>query len=163
MMSRGAVVDLVHTVIECQRELRIDYRADSPTMLRRFQMTIQPMRDDRAQMVHDLRDAQTFQQPLDPWHFHANAEAEKCSFCCSVHLRDGNWCWPEALETRHPAEVRYRICPDCAARLREPTKATYTGIIPDKPVVNGFGPIGAFTNNPAPPMGFGRGLRKNRG
>ena len=132
-------------------------------MMRRFQLTIQPMRDDRALMVHDLRDAQTFLTPLDPWHFHPAAEAEKCSFCCSVQQRDGQWCRPEALSTGHPTEVRYRVCPRCADRLREATQATFTGIIPGKPVVNGFRPVLAVSDDDEPSARSYRGLRKNQG
>ena len=76
-----------------------------------------------------------------------HAGAEKCSFCCSVQQRDGPWCRPEALSTGHPSDVRYRICPTCAGRLREATKATVSGIIPGKPVVNGFGPVLAVSDD----------------
>ena len=55
--TRRATVQMIEAVQEVQAPLRIDYRCDSPSMLRRFLMTIQPMRDNRVLIVHDLRDA----------------------------------------------------------------------------------------------------------
>lgn len=134
-----ALSEMLAAVLDCQRELRIDYRCDSPSMMRRYRMSLQPMREDRVLMVHDLRDARTFPQALTPWRHKATAEATKCSFCCGVQI-EGNWFAPEALPVPHPEEVRYDLCPDCLQRIAEATQATREGRISGPPVVHGYGP-----------------------
>ncbi len=127
--TQGAVQSLIGAVQEMQAPLRIDYRCDSPTMLRRFQLTVQPMKDGRILMVHDLRDARSFDTPRGPWHHHEGAEAEKCSFCCAVHLPDRPWTAPEDLTVPHPADVAFTICPDCNAGWKRRSRRCATAAI----------------------------------
>lgn len=110
--TRLALTSLIEAVRETHQPLRVDYRCDSPTVLRRFQLTIQPMKDNRVLLVHDLRDARSFERPLDAWAFDPAAADEKCSFCCALH-RHGDWVAPEDLDGPHPAKVRYTLCPSC--------------------------------------------------
>lgn len=117
--TRRATVQMIEAVQEVQAPLRIDYRCDSPAMLRRFLMTIQPMRDNRVLIVHDLRDARTFDRPLGLWTFDPAAPDCKCSFCCAVSLDEGPYLPPETLGHLHPAEVRLTLCPACVARIAE--------------------------------------------
>ena len=110
--TRWALTTLIEAVRETRQPIRVDYRCDSPTVLRRFQLTIQPMKENRILLVHDLRDARSFERPLAAWAFDPEATAVKCSFCGAVHEGDG-WTAPERLAAAHPATVRYRLCPDC--------------------------------------------------
>ena len=135
-----AVTELVSAVQEKHRELRIDYRCDSPVQLRRFQMTIQPMKDGRVLLVHDLRDARTFDQPLTPWQTDPHSDACKCSFCCAVKQGAGRWTAPESLNGTHPPLVRYTLCPDCTENIRAAISEVLTGQKPKVPVTRGFGP-----------------------
>lgn len=138
--TKDAVKALIGAVQDMQTPLRIDYRCDSPTMLRRFQMTIQPMKDGRILMVHDLRDAHSFDSPRGPWHHKGDAAAEKCSFCCAVRVPGQTWTAPEALLVDHPAEVALTLCPDCVARVEEAIAALRGSRSPVPPVTGGFGP-----------------------
>lgn len=124
--TRVALTALIEAVRETRQPLKVDYRCDSPTVLRRFQLTIQPMKENRVLLVHDLRDARSFERPLAAWSFDPEAEQEKCSFCCAVH-HQGGWVAPEDLDGPHPEKVRYTLCPHCddgiaqeIARLRTP-------------------------------------------
>lgn len=135
-----AVAGLVGAVQQKHRELRIDYRCDSPAQLRRFQMTIQPMKDGRVLVVHDLRDARTFDKPLTPWAMDAEADACKCSFCCAVKQGGGRWTAPESLNGVHPPLVRYTLCPSCDENIRAAINQVLTGQKPKVPVTRGFGP-----------------------
>lgn len=135
-----AVLKIVRAVMEMKAPLRIDYRCDSNSMLRRFQLTVQPMRDNRILMVHDLRDARTFDRPLMHWRFRADSEDVKCSFCCSISFHGGPWVPPEDLAREHPAEVAYTVCPRCKASVEEAVSSVLAQRKPTKPVTGGFGP-----------------------
>lgn len=111
---------LVETVLQTKQPLRIEYRCDSPAIARKFQLTIQPMKDDRALMVHDLQDAWHFSTPLQPWRFDPAAPDAECSFCGDVQLAEGQgWTSCDEIGDRHPAAVTYCICPDCELRAGE--------------------------------------------
>jgi hypothetical protein len=112
--TRAETARMINTVLEHKRTLRLEYRCDSPSMARQFLMTIQPMKDDRALMVHDLRDAWHFATPLNRWHFDSGAQDAKCSFCGSVRLEgDEGWTSCDDIGDRHPTYVRYEICVPC--------------------------------------------------
>jgi hypothetical protein len=138
--TREAIASLISTVRESQHELKLDYRCDSPKMLRRYQLTVQPMKEGRVLMVHDLRDAEVFARPHGVFHYNPDAKAEKCSFCCSVREGQGAWVPAEDLTT-HPREVAYRICPTCQANIAESIAASRNKRKAGRPVVNGFGPM----------------------
>lgn len=137
--TKTAVVRLIQAVLESQNELKIDYRCDSPHMLRRFQLTVKPMKEDRVLMVHDLRDAQNFSQPHAPWHYRHDAEAQKCSFCCAVAMPGGPWVAWSDLDP-HPAAVNYVMCPTCTDHIETAVADCRANQKTGKPVVNGFGP-----------------------
>ncbi len=138
--TKRAVVRLIEAVRAMQQPLRIDYRCDSPTIRRRFQLTIQPMKDARVLLVHDLRDAYSFDRPIAPWQFDPAAPDCKCSFCCAVSLSDGPWTPAEALADQHPRAVRYTMCPDCEASVAEAVQSLRDKRKPRNPVTGGFGP-----------------------
>lgn len=117
--TRQALLSMIEVVREVQQPLRIDYRCDSPTMLRRYLLTIQPMRDNRLLLVHDLRDARTFETQIGLWSHVPTAIDCKCSFCCSVSLDGAPYVGPETLGYQHPAEVRLTLCPGCVANIAE--------------------------------------------
>lgn len=137
--TKAAFNALVRAVLESHNELKIDYRCDSSHHLRRFQLTVRPMKDDRALLVHDLRDVQTFSRPHLYWRYRHDADAAKCSFCNSVQIGDGPWIPSESLES-HPSMVRYVVCPACAANIEEAIDAARNNRKPRSPLVNGFGP-----------------------
>ena len=116
--TRRAMTVVIEAVREARLPLKVDYRCDSPTVLRRFQLTIQPMKENRVLLVHDLRDARSFERPLTAWTYDPDATEVKCSFCCAVQ-HGSDWIAPEDLETPHPAVVRYRLCPACEAGIDE--------------------------------------------
>ncbi|SOB90602.1 hypothetical protein SAMN05877809_101213 [Rhodobacter sp. JA431] len=143
--TRSALADLISAVREEARPLRLDYRCDSPQMLRRFQLTIQPMRGERVLLVHDLRDARSFEEPLPHWHADRAADAQKCSFCGAVHhpLRtdlEGVWAPPEDLGAQHPEAVSYVICPSCSAEIEELIASLRQHRAPRSLSTGGFGP-----------------------
>lgn len=138
--TADAVVRLVDAVRATRSALRIDYRCDSPTTLRRYRMTIQPMRDDRVLLVHDLRDARTFDAPLRPWKYRKDADHQKCSFCCAVHTAPDGWTPPEDLTEPHPESVSYTMCPACSDRVEEAVSSLLSDREPSKPVAGGLGP-----------------------
>lgn len=112
--TRQLTARLIDAVLTAKKPLRLEYRCDSPSMARKFLLTIQPMKDDRALMVHDLRDAWHFSPPLTPWHYDPHARDCKCSYCGNV-MFDGtsDWVSCDEIEERHPAFVTYAVCPGC--------------------------------------------------
>lgn len=138
--TRAALARMIDAVRAVQGPLRIDYRCDSPTLLRRFQMTIQPMKDGRVLMVHDLRDARSFEEALPHWHADEAAEARKCSFCGAVHQPGQGWNFAEDLGADHPAAVDYVICPGCRAQIDEVVTSLHQRRAPSTPMTGGFGP-----------------------
>ena len=64
--TRAETARMIDAVLQHKRTLRLEYRCDSPSMARKFLMTIQPMKDDRALMVHDLKDAWHYSPPPEP-------------------------------------------------------------------------------------------------
>jgi len=131
--SRHQTARLIDTVLTSKKPVRLEYRCDSPSMARKFLLTIQPMKDNRALMVHDLRDAWHFSPPLRPWHYDGAAADCKCSFCGDVRLEGATgWETCDDLRERHPTLVTYDVCPRCRAAvddaievaLAKPTTAT---------------------------------------
>lgn len=115
--TAGSVAQMVKVVIDIKGLLRMDYRCDGPEELRRFRLTIKPMKDARAIMVHELRDAVRLNPPMDTWAFDPGAAAQKCSVCGFVHLPDQAWKDPAQPGERHPPLVRYTVCPSCTAKI----------------------------------------------
>jgi len=126
--TRLALTTLIEAVRETHQPLRVDYRCDSPTVLRRFQLTIQPMKENRVLLVHDLRDARSFERPLTAWTFDPAAAEVKCSFCCALHS-GGDWIAPENLDTPHPAAVRYTLCPPCEQGIAQEIARLRTNVV----------------------------------
>jgi hypothetical protein len=117
-VTRAETARMIDAVLQHKRALRLEYRCDSPSMARKFLMTIQPMKDDRALMVHDLRDAWHFSPPLNRWQYDAAAEDVKCSFCGDVTLSgEGEWTSCDDIGERHPSRVTYDICPRCVIAI----------------------------------------------
>jgi len=118
--TRRAIARLVETVLSTKRPLRLQYRCDSPSMARSYQLTIQPMKDERALMVHDLKDAWHFSPPLNIWHYDPNAGDCKCSFCGDIRF-DGaqDWTSCDDIGERHPTAVVYEVCTKCQAAVAE--------------------------------------------
>lgn len=123
------VAQMVHVVLDLQKPLRFEYRCDSPNEIRRFRLTIQPMKDQRAIMVHDLQDAVQIEPPMVAWAFDPTATNQKCSMCGSLH-RDGRWIDPIEPGVEHPSAVRYVLCSPCDARADAAIDATRTGRSP---------------------------------
>jgi hypothetical protein len=116
--TRAATARMIDTVLEHKRTLRVEYRCDSPSMARQFLMTIQPMKDGRALMVHDLRDAWHFSPPLNRWHYDSTAKDAKCSFCGSVRFQhETDWTRCDDIGDRHPTQVTYEICQPCRVAI----------------------------------------------
>ena len=124
------VSQMIRAVLDTKKPLRMDYRCDSPDEMRRFRLTIQPMKDDRVVMVHDLRDAILLEKPMQVWAFHPNARDHKCSMCGAVKESD-DWVDPLESQTPHPASVRYTICEGCETRADAAILATTTGDVPE--------------------------------
>ena len=135
--TRAATARMIDTVLEHKRTLRVGYRCDSPSMARQFQMTIQPMKDGRALMVHDLRDAWHFSPPLNRWHYDSAARDTKCSFCGSVRL-DGETGWTtcDDIGDRHPTHVTYEICQTCQTSVDRAVEDVCQGTEINVPVEN---------------------------
>ena len=142
-LTRGATAAMAKAVKDTHEALRIDYRCDSPTLMRRYLMTIQPMKDDRVLFVHDLRDVQTFANAVVHWRFRAGAEDLKCSFCCSVRMTDSDWTPPEELADAHPEWVEFTLCPHCQSRITEAIDALRQGRKRAVGTTGGYGPEGA--------------------
>lgn len=112
--TRGWTARLIDTVMDTKRPLRLEYRCDSPNMARKFLLTIQPMKEGRALMVHDLCDAWHFSPPLQPWHAVETAADHKCSYCGSLQFdRKGTWVPCDEVGEAHPRDVCYSVCPGC--------------------------------------------------
>lgn len=124
--TADAVAEMVRAVLDLQRPLKFEYRCDSPNEIRRFRMTIQPMKDNRALIVHDLRDAEMIPVPLVPWRFDPMAEALKCSMCCSVSM-GSDWVDPLQIGPAHPRDVAFTLCPSCGGRVESAIAATQSG------------------------------------
>ena len=123
--TRAWTQRMIDLVLASKRPLRLEYRCDSPNMARKFQLTIQPMKDDRALMVHDLRDAWHFSPPLRPWHFDPAAKDCKCSFCGAVRFENrADWVASEDVGEKHPSHVTYEICPSCIGTLENAVSET---------------------------------------
>lgn len=121
--TADAVAEMVRAVLKQQRPLKVEYRCDSPAEIRRFRMTIQPMKDGRVLMVHDLRDAEIISVPLVPWRFDPMADALKCSMCCSVSV-GSDWVDPVVLGQDHPRDVAFTLCPSCGGRIEKAIATT---------------------------------------
>lgn len=132
--TKVATRRLIDSVLATRKPLRLEYRCDSPSMARKFLLTIQPMKDDRALMVHDLRDAWHFSPPLQPWHFHPDAADSKCSFCGDVRLDgQGDWISCDEIGERHPAKVVYAVCHKCQGSVNDAIEQVYDGITEEIP------------------------------
>lgn len=127
-VTRAETARMIDAVLQHKRTLRLEYRCDSPSMARKFLMTIQPMKDDRALMVHDLRDAWHFSPPLNRWHYDSAAEDVKCSFCGDVRLSGtGDWTSCDDIGERHPTHVTYEICDRCALSIDKAVEDVLAG------------------------------------
>lgn len=138
--TQRAMAQLVEAVLDMQQPIRLDYRCDSMTMLRRFQLTVQPMRDGRVLVVHDLRDAESFPEPLVPWQHDPDVADQKCSFCQAVRFGNGAWTPVMQLTAPHPARVAFCLCPDCQGRIDEAVAALRDKRAPRRSLAEGFGP-----------------------
>ncbi|GEM_PF-1370756 len=110
------VSQMVQAVLETRRPLHLDYRCDAPHQVRRFRLTIQPMKHGRAVMVHQLLDAVQVDPPMVAWRYDPLARSQKCSVCGAV-LVDQTWLDPTLPEFEHPSRVGYTTCPTCDARI----------------------------------------------
>lgn len=137
--TRAIWRDLIQAVFDTQKELKLDYRCDAPHLLRRVQLSIRPMKEDRLLLVHDLRDVRNFGKSFAPWHYRHDATHAKCSFCNSVRPDGGVWLATEALES-HPTAVRYVICESCEAQVAEAISALRENRRPARSLVHGYGP-----------------------
>lgn len=118
--TRQLTAKLIETVLRTKRPLRLEYRCDSPSLARSYLLTIQPMKDERALMVHDLKDAWHFSPPLNIWHYDPNARDCKCSFCGNVRLDGGpHWTSCDDIGERHPTHVVYEVCHSCREAVAE--------------------------------------------
>lgn len=116
--TRAATARIIDTVLATKTALTLDYRCDSPGMARKFLLTVQPMKEDRALMVHDLRDAWRFSPPLRPWRGDPEAKDCKCSYCGAIQFdRKGTWVRSDEVGEFHPTTVRYQICDACRGTI----------------------------------------------
>ncbi|NEX44774.1 hypothetical protein G3572_01025 [Rhodobacter sp. ETT8] len=115
--TADTVAQMVQAVIETKGTLRMDYRCDAPHELRRIRLTIKPMKEDRAIMVHELRDAVHLDPPMDPWFFDPASLNLKCSMCGQVYLPGKAWEDPTEPGRRHPGLVSYTVCPTCVGQI----------------------------------------------
>lgn len=133
--TRAETRRMIDTVLEHKRTLRLEYRCDSPSMARKFLMTIQPMKDGRALMVHDLKDAWHFSPPLNRWHYDSAAKDAKCSFCGSVRLEhETTWTRCDEIGERHPTHVTYDICETCRVAIDHAVDTVVQGTETHAPV-----------------------------
>ena len=118
--TRRLTARLVETVLQTKGPVRVQYRCDSPSMARTYQLTIQPMKDERALMVHDLKDAWHFSPPLNIWHYDPNAKDCKCSFCGDIRFGGAqDWTSCDSIGERHPTHVFYEVCAGCQDTVAE--------------------------------------------
>jgi hypothetical protein len=116
--TRALTARLINAVLETKRPVRLEYRCDSPNMARVFLLTIQPMKEGRALMVHDLRDAWHFSPPLNLWHYDPAARDCKCSFCGNIRFAGStDWTSCDEIGERHPVYVTYDVCAGCHAAV----------------------------------------------
>ena len=135
--TRAETARMIDAVLQHKRSLRLEYRCDSPGMARKFLMTIQPMKDDRALMVHDLKDAWHFSTPLNRWHYDPAAKDVKCSFCGNVRLEgETQWTSCDDIGERHPTHVTYDICADCVQSIDHAVVEVQSGADVDAPVAD---------------------------
>lgn len=133
--TRAETRRMIDTVLKHKRTLRLEYRCDSPSMARKFLMTIQPMKDGRALMVHDLKDAWHFSPPLNRWHYDSTARDAKCSFCGSVRLgHETVWTRCDDIGERHPTAVTYDICEPCRRAIDHAVETVVLGVEAHAPV-----------------------------
>lgn len=137
-LTAGAVVKMVQTVIRLHQPLKLDYRCDSASEIRRFRMTVQPLKDARALIVHDLRDAELLSVPMQSWRFDPHAESRKCSMCCAVEMGD-DWVDPIHLTTPHPPTVSFILCPHCRDRVDGAIRAAQSGAVAPVPFETDIG------------------------
>lgn len=136
--TRAETARMIDAVLQHKRTLRLEYRCDSPGMARKFLMTIQPMKDDRALMVHDLKDAWHYSPPLNRWHYDPAARDVKCSFCGNVRLQgEAHWTSCDDIGERHPTHVTYEICADCVQAIDRAVEEVLSGAHADDPVDDG--------------------------
>lgn len=133
--TRAETAKMIDAVLRHKRTLRLEYRCDSPSMARKFLMTIQPMRDDRALMVHDLKDAWHFSPPLNRWHYDPSAKDVKCLFCGNVRLHgEADWTSCDDIGERHPTQVTYDVCQTCMEAIDRAVEEVRSGVHTDAPV-----------------------------
>lgn len=126
--TRQLVARLIETVLTTKRPLRLEYRCDSPNIGRAYLLTIQPMKDERALMVHDLRDAWHFSPPLNTWHYDPNAAECKCSFCGDIRFAGAaDWTSCDEIGERHPSHVTYDVCKKCRAAVSDAIERVLQG------------------------------------
>lgn len=133
--TRAETAKMIDAVLQHKRTLRLEYRCDSPSMARKFLMTIQPMKDNRALMVHDLKDAWHFSPPLNRWRYDPSAKDVKCSFCGAVRLEgDAEWTSCDDIGERHPTHVTYDVCHSCMEAIDRAVEEVCSGVHTDAPV-----------------------------
>lgn len=125
----AVMIRLISTVQSTGAALRLDYRCDSSTMLRLFQLTIQPMKESRVLLVHDLHDARTFARPMPRWRQLAEAYHGRCSICCDIRLPHGSWHAAEDLDHDCPDAVAHTVCPRCLTAVDRAIAAAEAGRI----------------------------------
>lgn len=126
--TRKLIARMLDTVQDTKRPLRVDYRCDSPSMARAYLLTIQPMKDNRALMVHDLKDAWHFSPPLNIWNYDPKAADCKCSFCGDIRFAAAqDWTSCDDIGERHPTHVFYDICSRCQAAVADAIEKVLQG------------------------------------
>lgn len=126
--TRRLTARLIETVLQTKRPVRVQYRCDSPSMARSYQLTIQPMKDERALMVHDLKDAWHFSPPLNIWHYDPNATDCKCSFCGDIRFGgEPDWTSCDDIGDQHPTHVVYEVCTRCQDTVTEAVRLVLAG------------------------------------
>lgn len=126
--TRKRIAQLIETVLKTKRPLRMQYRCDSPSMARAYQLTIQPMKDERALMVHDLKDAWHFSPPLNMWHYDPTSQDCKCSFCGDVRFGGAvEWTSCDDIGERHPTHVIYEVCNRCDEAVAQAIQLVFEG------------------------------------
>ena len=126
--TRQLIARLVETVLRTKRPLRVEYRCDSPSVARAYLLTIQPMKEERALMVHDLKDAWHFSPPLNMWHYDPNSRDCKCSFCGNIRFGGASdWTSCDDIGERHPSFVVYEVCSNCRSAVADAIEKVLAG------------------------------------
>ncbi len=126
--TRQLTASLIETVLQTKEPLRMEYRCDSPSLARLFLLTIKPMKDGRALMVHDLKDAWHFSPPLNQWHYDPNARDCKCSFCGNIRFFGASdWVSCDDIGERHPVHVTYEVCGGCRSKVAQSIETVLSG------------------------------------